>query len=77
MSAAVNFWISMAMVIGGSFTLGVMACMQFWPAISQADERRKIEREAQAASWHIHRQATAAFGSMLQAARTQDDTEAW
>lgn len=39
------------------------------PAVSEAQERVRIEREAQQASWRIHHQATRAFGQMLQATR--------
>lgn len=39
------------------------------PAMGQAVERARIEREVAEASWRIHNQATQAFGQMLDAAR--------
>lgn len=37
--------------------------------LQRAQERARIEREVQRASWRIHQQATQAFGQMLDAAR--------
>lgn len=39
------------------------------PAVGEAMERARVEREAAEASWRIHQQATQAFGQMLDAAR--------
>jgi hypothetical protein len=38
---------------------------------SGATERQRLEREAAAASWRIHQQATHAFAQMLEAARDE------
>lgn len=44
-------------------------------AASQAAERLRIEREAEQASWNIHQQASAAFGQLLDAARSEQEQE--
>lgn len=37
----------------------------------EGTERQRLEREAAAASWRIHQQATHAFAEMLEAARDE------
>lgn len=53
--------------------LAVMALVM--PSVGQTSERARIEREAQAASWRIHQQATRAFSRMLDAAREAEKHE--
>lgn len=47
----------------------------FVPSVSREIERQRVEREAQAASFRIHQQATRAFGQMLDAAREAENRE--
>lgn len=52
-----------------------LAAVLALPAISEAVERARVDREAQEASWRIHQQATRAFGRMLDAARDDENRE--
>lgn len=56
----------LAVVICVLVLLGVALLL---PAVSEAEERARVEREAQEASWRIHQHATQAMGQMLSAAR--------
>ena len=69
--AVVIFLICLAVFIG----LIVLAVALLMPAVSEAVERVRVEREAAEASWRIHQRATAAFGQMLKAAREAEDPE--
>ncbi len=60
----VLFIILVVAVVGGAYLL--------MPAVTQAVERVRLEREAAEASWRIHQQGTEAFGQMLDAAREAD-----
>jgi type II secretory pathway pseudopilin PulG len=42
------------------------------PAVSEASERVRIQRETQEASWRLHQHAAHAFAEMLAASRRTD-----
>ena len=66
-------WISIAFTL--LVMLTVLAVRLLLPAVSEASERIRIQREAQRASWRIHQHAAVAFGTMLDAARRADAGE--
>ena len=66
-------WISSACAL--SLVLVVLAVRLLVPAVSEASERIRIQREAKEASWRIHQHAAAAFGQMLDAARHAEAQE--
>jgi hypothetical protein len=66
-------WISIALTL--TVVAMVLVARLLVPAVSEASERIRIQREAQAASWRIHQQAAAAFGQMLDAARPEAQEE--
>lgn len=66
MGMALFVSVLLLIVFVGSVLLGVVLML---PAVSEAQERVRIEPDAQEASWRIHGQATRAFGQMLQASR--------
>ncbi len=43
------------------------------PVVSGIQERHRMDREVQEASWRIHQQATKAFGRLLEAARQDQE----
>jgi type IV secretory pathway TrbL component len=63
------------LVLAVFVSLIVLAVALLMPAVSEAVERVRIEREAAEASWKIHQGATAAFGQMLKAAREAEAQE--
>lgn len=52
--------------------LPILICAVLLPSMAQADERRRVEREQQAASWRIHQATVAGFAEMLHAARESE-----
>ena len=59
------------MMIG--FTLLVLVGVALMvPAATEASERIRVLRETEDAAWDIRSRATAAFGEMLHATRSQD-----
>jgi hypothetical protein len=66
-----------SVIVGALAIIGVLSLIAWtaffvW-AITTSDsiERDRLERQAAEASWRIHRQATAAFAQMLEAAREE------
>lgn len=47
----------------------LLALVAVLPAVTEAAERARVEREVAEASWRIHQQATNAFAQMLHVAR--------
>lgn len=68
-------WLWLAMALAAVLVLLVAAVTVLLPVVSEASERMRIQREAQAASWRIHQHAARAFGEMLDAARRADSGE--
>lgn len=67
MSGAAVLLILLAFAIIGALILLGVALMV--PVVDEARERARIEAETADASWKIHKQATEAFGQMLDTAR--------
>jgi hypothetical protein len=69
-------WLWITMTLAAVLVLLLVAAVTvLLPAASEASERMRIQREAQAASWRIHQHAARAFGEMLDAARQAERGE--
>lgn len=64
--------VEVLVALGVLVTLAVLlvtALALVGPSLAEAAERARLEREAQAASWRIHQQASRAVTEMLEATR--------
>lgn len=67
-----NLVIAIALIVIGVTLLVLVGVALMVPAATEASERIRVLRETEDAAWDIRSRATAAFGEMLHAARSED-----